>query len=234
MGELNRDNLNGMGASQSSDRAKQARRIFALEQAIRQTLSDDPHLTDAELIELSAGVMEIEEERRLLAHVDHCAVCAAGLHGLRAGLSTWDDPAVLMRRERRIRREEVMSRGDEPEKPWWMSIGELVSLATFRPGLAMAAAGDEIGVVHFPIYEGEFAVVGLSGVIQRRRQAYYIHLTASQSAGSDYGLRQVEVVVVDPDSGKTLIHRKAGFGQFVLLGTNLQIGAQRIAARLLP
>jgi hypothetical protein len=221
MGELNPGNLNRIVTPQS----------FAA--MLRDTLSDDPHLTDAELIELGTGLIDPESEQSLLEHLKCCAHCSGELEGVRASLSPWENPSILQRLEERIGRPAVMA--ETVEKPWWSSLAQLTPLSIFRSGLsASASPASDIGVVHFPIHAGSEAVVGLSGVVQRRGQAYYVHLTASPGLMNEYQARQVEVVLIDPESGRSLINRKATFDHFVLLGTDLEIGTHKIAARLLP
>ncbi|BDI31615.1 hypothetical protein CCAX7_36660 [Capsulimonas corticalis] len=200
---------------------------------LHNTLGEEAHASDTELIELSAGVMHPELEPLIREHIGQCVQCAAELAELQATLSSWEDPLVIERRETRIHRAAVMRGADS--NSWWTAIRDWVTLVGLRPALGAMAASDDSDELHFPIHEEDGTVVaGLLGVVQRRGPAYYVRLTTSHSLRDQYAGRQAEVVVADPETRKVLITRKATFYQFVLLGTDLQIDSQKIAARLLP
>ncbi|MGO8672572.1 MAG: hypothetical protein ACLQVD_14555 [Capsulimonadaceae bacterium] len=197
-------------------------------------LSEDPHLSDTELIEFASRPAGLPE------HVSRCTRCSETLQALQIRVdSDWSDPAAVSRREARIRTAEILGEDadtaspDEDAVPWWRSALEWVSLAPLQPAGAFAADA-AVETIKFPVYQGDMLVIGLSGLVQRRGPEFYIRVTASPESRPAYQRSLVEVVVATLETGRTMVQRRIGLEQFILLGTNLDVAAQRITARLLP
>lgn len=208
--------------------------------ALKETLSEDPHLTDTELIEWSAGVVAADGAERFRSHISRCGQCAGEVAGMTAHLAEWAETEAMARREELIGRPSVMNaeaasivtpQAPPKELPWWSAVAGWVSLAPLRP-LGAMAAGIEAGVVKFPIYDRDAIVIGLSGVVQRRGKEFYVRVSAAPEALDAYRGRIVELAAVEPESGRALLLRKIGIEQTLLLGTDLQIATHKITARL--
>jgi hypothetical protein len=195
-----------------------------------ETLSNDPHLTDAELIEFSAGVVDRDVARQFIVHMEHCSECAAGISLLKGQLEVWQSPMEIERLEARIDRPRVMS---DEEAPWWTRALNWVSITPLRQAFGAHAAGVDSEVIEFPVYENQAISGGLSGIIQRRGQEYQIRITPSREEKQEYRDRLVEVVLADLKSENVLLQRKIPIDRFVLLGTDLPIRTEKIAARLI-
>jgi hypothetical protein len=196
-----------------------------------ETLSNNPHLTDAELIEFSADVIDRTVASLYSAHLDRCSKCAAEVAQIKVGLSIWQSPSEIERLEARIGRPAVMS--DEEAKPWWTRVLDLVSVAPLQHSLGAHAAVADSEVIKFPVYENQAVSHGLTGLIQRRGQEYQIRITPSHEDKQEYRDRLVEVVLADLKSENVLLQRKIPIDRFVLLGTDLPIRTEKIAARLI-
>ncbi len=200
---------------------------------LNESLSDDPHLTDAELIGLGAGLVDSEDESRLRAHTQRCAHCAAELATFAAPMAAWGDPAAIERLEARINRPAILSGGSGSAEPWWSRGFGWVPLAGLRPKLGAFAASIDEATIDLPIYEGDSVVTGLTGIVQRREQEYYVRITTSPEFGDSQDGRQVEVIAAEPTTGRILLQRKVDLDQYVLLGTDLPLDSNSITARLI-
>jgi hypothetical protein len=232
MGKLNQGRLNDSNPSRQF--------LFAL----ADTLNEDPHITDAELIEWAAGVMDDEPAARLQSHIGHCKACAAESEAMNTCLTGWADAGAMVRREARIGRPQVMNpgyvgapsppaTGEAGESPWWSFVAGWAPLASLRP-LGAMAAGIDTAFVTFPIYDQETIVIGLSGTVQRRGNEFYVRVSVAPEARDAYRGRTVELAAVEPESGQPRLLRKVGIDQTLLLGTDLQIATHKITARLHP
>jgi hypothetical protein len=196
------------------------------------TLSSDPHLTESELIEFSAEVVDGETAAQYASHLEHCSMCASLAAMFVEQLAIWRVPAQIERLEARIGRPAIIS--EAPAPPWWKVALDWVSVSTLRPSLsAMAAAAADSEVIKFPIYEDQVITDGLSGIIQRRGQEYQIRITPSNQDKKEYQGRLVEIVLADLESEHVLLERKIPIDRFVFLGTDLPIVTEKIAARLI-
>lgn len=202
-------------------------------QAMEQTLSSDPHLSDVDLIELGAGALSIDDERRLQRHISNCGRCAGELNELEAQISAaWGDPVAVERRETRIGRQRVLS--DIEEAPWWAEmLSGWTSLHPFRKALAARAEGGGAESVSFSVLDNGRPAYGVAGFVQRRGSAFYLCVTTTAEARAAGPVGQVEVVAVDREKGIVLFERTVNPDQFTLLGTDLEIGSQQITARVL-
>lgn len=199
--------------------------------ALQQTLSDDPHLTDVELIELSAGVIGAEAALRLWAHTRNCPKCTAEIERLSSQTAAWNDPREIERREARIGRHR--SPQERTERPWWAAAAQWVSIAALRPQLSALAAGDDVSVVPFSVTDGRKIVADLSGAIRRGDNVYHVRITSTPEIKEAYVGRMVEVVLADRNT-EDVLSRRVPMDQWDLLGTDLDIATKSIAARLLP
>jgi hypothetical protein len=200
---------------------------------MEETLSNNPHLTDAELIEFSADVVDSMMANLYRAHIDRCSKCAAEVSQIRGYLAIWNSPTEIVRLESRIGRPAIMS--DEEAKPWWTRLVDLISVAPLQIplGANAAAAVADSEIIKFPVYENQAVSHGLTGLIQRRGQEYQIRITPSHQDKQEYRDRLVEVVLADLKSENVLLQRKIPIDRFVLLGTDLPIRTEKIAARLI-
>lgn len=198
---------------------------------ILNTLSNDPHLTDVELIEFTCGVSDLQEYSRHHEHILHCNMCGAQAERLSAQLATWQDPAQIERLEARIGRPAVMRQ--KAVEPWWSRIADWVSVAPLRAGLGARAAGLDEEVIRFPVHGPIDIAPGLSGIIQRRGQEFRVRITPSIELGASYQDRLVEVVLVESGTDNVLLQRNIPINRFVLLGTDLPIRTEKIAAKLI-
>ena len=203
-----------------------------LKASILNTLSSDPHLTDVQLIEFSSGVSDVVSTSVYVQHVRNCTHCAAEAVHLTAQLAVWQVPFEIERLEERIGRPAAMAQ--RSAKPWWVRVGEWVSVAPLRAGMgAHAAAALDVEVINFPVHGETDIAHGLSGIIQRRGQEFQIKITPSSEQGVSYKDRFVEVVLVESGTEDVLLQRNIPINRFVLLGTDLPIRTERIAAKLI-
>ena len=244
---VNRANLNGQDAKSSAD----------LMTRLSTSLSNDPHLTDVEFIELAAGAIDaIVDVRRFQRHLASCQRCAAELQSLREVDAIWDDPIAIARLEDRIGRadklraaasmakapssdtadslsvRELQEVRPEPE-PWWRNAVGWLPLAPLGRGMAAMAAGNDTAVLEFPVHDEDDIVDGLTGAIQRRGDEYYARIQVNAEAADQFSGRSVDVVAVDASTGLLSFQRRIASGQFVLLGTKLEIANVILTARLL-
>jgi len=202
-----------------------------LKASILNTLSSDPHLTDVQLIEFASGALNLETASLCQQHIQHCKACAAETELLSLQLAVWQSPTEIERLEARIGRPAVMSQ--RPAQAWWAQIADLVSVAPLRVKMGMHATGRDVEVIKFPIHGESEIALGLSGIIQRRGQEFQIKITPSIEQTLSYKDRLVEVVLVDSGTDDVLLQRNIPINRFVLLGTDLPIRTERIAAKLL-
>ncbi|MCW3061884.1 MAG: hypothetical protein JWQ02_3705 [Capsulimonas sp.] len=201
-----------------------------LSNLLRQTLSEDPHMTDSELIELSAGVIDATEAVKLWKHAHSCPECSAEIERLMGQSAVWDDPWEIERREARIERSHAAR--DPGEQPWWAAAA-WAAISLLHPRRGALAADDDAPMASFPITDSEGIVAELSGVIQRRGNEYHVRITSAPGASGSYQNRWVEVVLFGQDSDDPLLRRKVPVDRFILLGTDLAITTDKITARLL-
>lgn len=199
--------------------------------AIKQTLSIDPHLTDSELIEFCSDVVEQEALERFKGHLKHCSRCTSEASGLNAIMTVWSSPTEIERLETRIGRPGVMS-GEGSPLSWARNLS-WSPLAALRQSLGAYALAIDSEVIAFNIYDNHQIASGLSGSIHRRGQEYQIRITPSTEDRQEYLDRLVEVVLADTDTEDVLLHRRIPIDRFVLLGTDLHITTEKIAARLI-
>jgi len=202
--------------------------VERLRESLVDAISDDPHPGDASLIELTAGTLAPRTSRVVRTHVENCDRCRTELARLQAAVESWEDAVARERRESRIGRKETLESG----RPWWTALVGLVRAAPLRPRLAAMAAGLEGSSVDFPVFEGSRAAEGLSASIQRRGSEYYLRVASSLEKRDAYRGRWVEVVLAQPETDDTLLERRVSIDQYVLLGTDLPITTELIAARL--
>jgi hypothetical protein len=200
-------------------------------ESLNGTLSNDPHLTDSELIEFSAEVIDGETAAQYASHLERCSMCASLAAMFAEQMAIWRVPAQIERLEARIGRPSIIS--EAPAPPWWKVALDWVSVATLRPSLSAMAAPADSEVIKFPVYEDQVITDGLSGMIQRRGQEYQIRITPSDQDKKEYQGRLVEIVLADLDSEQVLLERKIPIDRFVFLGTDLPIMTEKIAARLI-
>jgi hypothetical protein len=201
-----------------------------LKASILNTLSSDPHLTDLQLIEFSSGVTDPESTAVYYQHVQGCMSCEAEAALLIGHLAVWQVPSEIERLEARIGRPEVMA--GRSAKPWWEQVANWVSVAPLRVTGAHAA-GLDFEVINFPVHGESEIAHGLSGIIQRRGQEFQIKITPSTEQTVSYKDRMVEVVLVESGTEDVLLQRNIPINRFVLLGTDLPIRTERIAAKLI-
>jgi len=225
MGELMQDD--GYSMSLNTGRTEQ------LKASILDTLSHDPHLTDVELIEFSSGTSTSESIRIFQQHVENCSTCAADLNVLSAQLAVWQSPAEIERLEARIGRPEVMGR--KSVQPWWVRVTDWVSVTPLKSAFAAHASASaiDIEVINFPVHGESEIATELSGIIQKRGQEFQIRITPSGEQTMSYKDRLVEVVLVESGTENVLLQRNIPINRFVLLGTDLPIRTEKIAAKLL-
>jgi len=199
---------------------------------LEKDLSRDPHLTDVEFIEFGADVVDAVETVRLRNHVARCAQCAGELSSLREIGEVWNDSAAYL--EARISRSETVPSKRKKES-WWEYAMGWTSLAPLGRGLAAMAATDDTAFVDFAVEnEDDAPVEGLTGVIQRRGDEYYVRVAATVEVLDRYRGRLVDIAAVDNATNQLSFQRKIGLGQFVLIGTKLDIASMKLSARLLP
>jgi len=206
-------------------------RTEQLKASILDTLSHDPHLTDVELIEFSSGTSASESTGIFQQHVENCSACAAELKHLSAQLVVWENPVEIERLEARIGRPEAMGR--KSAQPWWVRITDWVSVATPKSAFAAHASAIDIEVINFPVHGESEIATELSGIIQKRGQEFQIRITPSGEQTISYKDRLVEVVLVESGTENVLLQRNIPINRFVLLGTDLPIRTEKIAAKLL-
>ena len=202
--------------------------------SLEKDLSRDPHLTDVEFIEFAADVVDAGEAMRLRNHVARCSQCAVELGSLRSMGTVWNDSAEYLPLEARISGPESLL--SEPKKEsWWAYALAWTSLAPLGRGLAAMAAVDDTAFVDFVVLdEEEGTIEGLAGVIQRRGDEYYVRVAATVEVHDRYRGRMVDIAAVDNATNQLSFQRKIGLGQFVLIGTKLDIASVKLSARLLP
>jgi len=205
-------------------------RTEQLKASILDTLSHDPHLTDVELIEFSSGTSTSESTGIFQQHVENCSTCAAELKLLSAQLVVWENPVEIERLEARIGRPEVMGR--KSVQPWWVRVTDWVSVAP-KSAFAAHASAIDIEVINFPVHGESEIATELSGIIQKRGQEFQIRITPSGEQSISYKDRLVEVVLVESGTENVLLQRNIPINRFVLLGTDLPIRTEKIAAKLL-
>jgi len=194
-------------------------------------LSPDPHLTDVEFIEFAADVVDAVEAVRLRNHVARCSQCAGELGSLREIGEVWNDSAAYL--EARISRPKTLV-NDAKKESWWEHALAWTSLAPLGRGLAAMAAADDTAFVDFAVEDEKDTVDGLTGVIQRRGDEYYVRVSATAEVQDRYLGRMVDIAAVDSTTNQLSFQRKINLGQFVLIGTKLDIGSFKLSARLLP
>jgi len=219
MGVMELENGSNPGSLSADDR---------LRASLADAVSADPHPDDVSLIELTAGALAPRTSKLIRSHIEHCDLCKSEVARLQAAVESWEDAVARERRESRIGRREMLKSG----RPWWTALAGLVSAAPLRPRLAAMAAGIDNPAVDFPVYEGSATAEGLSASIQRRGSEYYLRVAPSQEKRDVYLGRWVEVVLAQPETDDTLLERRVSIGQYVLLGTDLPISTELIAARL--
>jgi hypothetical protein len=206
-------------------------RTEQLKASILDILSSDPHLTDAELIEFSSGTSTLESNAIFQQHVESCPMCATELNLLSAHLAVWDNPSEIERLEARIGRPEVMGR--KPAQPWWVRVTDWVPLASPKGAYSAHASAIDIEVINFPVHGESEIATELSGIIHKRGQEFQIRITPSGEQTISYKDRLVEVVLVELGTENVLLQRNIPIDRFVLLGTDLPIRTEKIAAKLL-
>jgi len=207
-----------------SDQAESKR----LQLSIADAVGAEPHLDDSTLIEMTAGILSGYALNVARGHIQTCERCRTEADALKAAVESWQDAKAMELREARIGRALAL----EQARPWWTKLPSLVSAAALRPRLAAMAAGIESPSVDFPVYEGSLTAEGLFGTIQRRGSECYLRVASSQEKRDTYQGRWVEVVLAQPETDDALLQRRVSIGQFVLLGTDLPITTELVAARL--
>lgn len=198
-------------------------------------LSRDPHLTDAEFIEFAADVVGAIDAMRLRNHVARCSVCSRELGVLREIGTVWDDPARVGSLEARIAQTVNPLPRELDTQAWWAHAFSWTSLAPLGRGLAAMAATDEVASVDFTVQgDDDTSIEGLAGVIQRRGDEYYVRVAAAVEVQEGYRGRMIDIVTADNATNQLTFQRKIGIGQFVLIGTKLDIASVKLTARLLP
>ena len=97
------------------------------------------------------------------------------------------------------------------------------------------AATDEVASVDFTVQgDDDTSIEGLAGVIQRRGDEYYVRVAAAVEVQEGYRGRMIDIVTADNATNQLTFQRKIGIGQFVLIGTKLDIASVKLTARLLP
>jgi len=195
------------------------------------------HLSDEELIYLGAGLKlppQPNQETRdwQVNHLTLCSQCNSEVNRLRHAAMLWDDPDWVRQMHSRLPQ-------PLPREPlcWWSRFLLLSSplLPFFRPPVAAYASGITLQQFPFPIYEGDTEVTGLRGYIQKRDDAFYAWIEEQPTQETDYQDQQIELVIVEPDSGQPILQRSLRVGQLTLLGTLLPISERtRAMARIVP
>jgi len=199
---------------------------------LKNDLSPDPHLTDVEFIEFAADVVDAVEAVRLRQHVAGCSQCAGELSSLREIGGVWKDSAAYL--EARISQSKPVP-SEPKQEAWWAQALAWTSLAPLGRGLAAMAATDDTAFVDFAVEnEDDTPVDGLTGVIQRRGDEYYVRVAATIEVHDRYRGRMVDIAAVDNATNQLSFQRKIGLGQFVLIGTKLDITSVKLSARLIP
>ena len=202
-----------------------------LKASILNTLSDDPHLTDVQLIELVSGIMSPDAVSTCQSHMAACSACSMEHDQLSHHLAIWLVPSEIERLEARIGRPEVMN--PKSSAPWWARVTEWVPVGSLRASMGAHAAPVDVEVINFPVHEESEIAPNLSGIIQRRGQEFQIRITPSVGQSTSYKDRLVEVVLVESGTENVLLQRNIPINRFVLLGTDLPLRTERIAAKLI-
>ena len=201
-------------------------------QALERSAINDDHLTDVELIELSAGVLDEDTSRTLQIHLAHCLQCQSEVAMMQAKAQDWTRHGVAASLQNRLRaRAPAAARQEEP---WWSHITSWISLASVRPLQGAYASGQDLAAVDFPVYDGSQVSQVLHGSLQRRNNEYYVRIFVTAGESAELAGRQVEVIIADPETGQVMLQRKVQPDQLLLLGTNLNITTHQVTARLVP
>lgn len=198
---------------------------------LAETLSDDPHLTETELIEMAAGVLHKSEEQRLNCHLGHCRNCANELSLLTSQVAAFEDPQALSLREARINRPQILN--STINTHWWR-FAAFTPVLSQRPAYAAFALNYNESLLEFPVYHNSSKVNGCFGILNKHGLEYYLRVSAHPLLDPEYRDHSVQVVFVETDTGNLVIQREMSFDQLVLLGTELDVARLSVTARITP
>ena len=201
-------------------------------QAIERSAINDDHLTDAELIEFSAGVLDKDTISMLQVHLDHCLQCQSEVSMMQAKALNWTQHRSGASVKKRLQAKPAAL--PRQEEPWWSRVTSWISLTPVRPLQGAYASGHDLAAVDFPVYDGVLISSVLHGSLQRRNNEYYVRVSVDSDQSAKLAGRQVEVIIADPETGQVMLQRKVQPNHLLLLGTNLNITTHQITARLLP
>jgi len=201
-------------------------------QAIERSAINNDHLTDTELIELGAGVLDEETLRTLQVHLDRCLQCQSEVSMMQAKALDWTRQGLAVSLKEKLRTKPVAV--PRQEEPWWSRVTAWISLAPVRPLQGAYASGQDLASVDFPVYDGSQVSPMFRGSLLRRNNEYYVQISVATDESAQLAERLVEVIIADPGTGQVTLQRKVQPNQQQLLGTNLNITTHQVTARLLP
>jgi len=211
------------------DGSRQPHPYHLLDSIARNALKDD-HVSDADLIEFGADVLDNEKKEHFLAHVKQCSDCRREVEKIREAALVWDQTRPALGS---VHVSKTADEVDAVSEPWWKRIPRWTPLASLRPLQGVYAAGFDSSHIEFPVYYGETITLALAGSIMRQNNEYYVRISITGHAPASMNSRKAEIVLEHASTREVTVQRTIPMEQLIFLGTDLPIETQRITARLI-